>query len=92
MLLAEFFLAVAPAADGDAGRDARVDARRVHRHGGAEAETHHGDPVGLDFRSAGEKRHRAFGVLDLLQADDLAAHAFAVAAAAHVETQRDIAE
>ena len=40
----------------------------------------------------GEKGQRVAGVVDLFQADHAAEFAFAVAAAAHVETERDVAE
>ena len=43
-------------------------------------------------RGLGQERQRAAGILDLLEADQVAALALAVAAAAHVEAERDIAE
>ena len=46
----------------------------------------------IDLRMVGEEGQRVARVLDLLQADHAAEFAFALAAAAHVETQHDVAE
>ena len=92
MLLAEFFLAIAPAADRNAGGDALVHAGRINSHRGAETESHYADAIGAHFRTACKKRQRAAGILDLLQTNHPPAHALAVAATAHIKAQRDIAE
>src|SRR5205085_7725671 len=92
VLLAKFLLAVSPAAGRDAGRDARLDARRVHRDCRAEALTVDRDAVFLHLVSRLEEFQRMPCVLDLLETDRAAALAFALAAAAHVEAQDDIAE
>ncbi len=92
VLAAELALAVAPAAVGDHGGDALVDAAGVNGNGAAEARSDQADARGVDRRVRGEEGQRAAGILDLLQADHAAVLAFAVAAAAHVEAQHDVAE
>ena len=92
MLAAEFPLAVAPAARRDRRGDALVDAADIDRDGGAEARADHADAVALDVRILGEEGQRVARRLHLLEADQVAARAFALAAARHVEAQRDVAE
>jgi hypothetical protein len=92
VLAAELALAVAPAAVGDDGGDALVDAAGIDRDRAAEARPDHADARAVDRGMAREKAERAAGVLDLFQADDAAGLAFALAAAAHVEAQHDVAE
>ena len=92
MLAAEFALAVTPAAVGDDRGDARVGAAGIDRGRAAEARADDADAAGIDGGMAGEERQRIAQVLDLFEADDAAEFALAVAAAAHVEAQRDIAE
>ena len=64
----------------------------MHGNGSAEARTDGADTIGVDGGMLGEKRQRIGQILNLLEADDAAELAFALAAAAHVEAQRDIAE
>src|SRR5262245_22237855 len=90
VLLAELLRPVAPAARGDAGRQALLHPGSVDRDRRAEAVADHADTP--YFRSFQEKVERGARVLDLLQTDRAAARAFALAAAAHVEAQRDVAE
>ena len=92
MLAAEFALAVAPAAVGDHRGDARVGAAGIDRDRAAETRADDADAVGIDGRMMAEKIERVAEILDLLEADDAAELALALAAAAHVEAQRDIAE
>ncbi len=92
MLAAEFALAVAPAAVGDDRGEAFVDAAGINRDRAAEARADDADALRIDVGMAGEKRHRARGVLDLFETDDAPELALALAAAAHVEAQRDVAE
>ena len=62
MLLAEFLLAVPPAARGDARGDALVGAGGVHRHRGAEAVAEDGDALRIDMPKlvGGERTRVAF--------------------------------
>ena len=92
MLAAEFALAVAPAAVGDHRGDARVGAAGIDADGAAETGTDDGDAVGIDIGVMAEEIERIAGVLDLFETDDAAELALALAAAAHVEAQRDVAE
>ena len=92
MLLAELLLAVAPAARGDAGDDALIDAGGVHRHRRAEAVTENRDAARIHLGAVGHEFEGVLGVFDLLEADHAPARAFAFAAAAHVEAQHHIAE
>ena len=92
MLALELALAVAPTAVGDDGGDARVGAAGIDADRAAEARTDHADAVGVDVAVLGEKIKRVAGVLDLLEADDAAEFTLALAAAAHVEAQRHVAE
>ena len=92
VLLAEFLLPVAPAAGRDARGDPLVDPRRVDGDRGAEARADHADAIGVDLGPRRQESERAPGVLDLLEADDAAARALALTAAAHVEAERRVAE
>jgi hypothetical protein len=92
VLLAELLLAITPAARRDARGDPLVHTRRVDGDRGAEARTHHSDAVGIDLGPGGEKREGALRVLDLLEADHTSTNALALAAAAHVEAERRVAE
>ena len=92
MLAAELPLAVAPAARRDRRGDPLVDAADIDRDGGAEARADHADAVAFDVRMLGEEGERVARRLHLLQADQIAARALALAAARHVEAQRDVAE
>ena len=92
MLAAEFALAVAPAAVGDHRGEARIDAAGIDRDRAAEARADGADAVGIDGGMLAEKVERIAQILDLLEADDAAELAFALAAAAHVEAQRHVAE
>src|SRR4029077_8465780 len=92
MLAAEFAFAVAPAAVRDHGGDARVGPAAMAPAGAAEDGADHADAVRVDGGMMAEKIERVAGVLDLLEADDPAELALALAAAAHVETQGDEAE
>ena len=92
MLAAEFAFAVAPAAIRDHGGDARVGAAGIDADRAAKARADHADTVRIDGRMLGQEIERVAGVLDLFEADDSAEVAFALAAAAHVEAQRDKTE
>src|SRR5580704_17279021 len=85
MLAAEFALAVAPAAVGDDGGDARIGAARIDADCAPKARTDDCDAVGIDGGMLGERFERVAGVFDLFEADDAAELALALAAAAHVE-------
>src|SRR4029077_7774977 len=84
VLPAELLGAVALAARGDARGDPAVHSRGVHRDRRAEALAHDADALRIDVGAAGEKRQRVSRVPDLLLADDAAALAFALAAAAEI--------
>ena len=92
MLTAEFALAMAPAAVRHHGGDARIDAAGIHRDGAAETRADGADPIRIDRRMLRQKFERIAQILNLFEADDPAEFAFALAAAAHIETQRDVAE
>ena len=92
MLLAEFLDAVAPAARRDAGGEARLDACRVHRDRGAEAVAVDANALRIDLWPVHQEFERRARVLDLLEADDAAARALALAAAAEIEAQRHVAQ
>ena len=92
VLAAELALAVAPPAVGNDGGDAFIDAAGIDGDGAAEARADDADPLRVDRRMVGKEGQRAARVLDLLQADHAAEFTLALAAAAHVETQHDIAE
>ena len=92
MLAAELAFAVAPATRRDRRGDALVDAADIDRDGGAEARADHADAVALDVRILGQEGERVARRLHLLEADEIAARAFALAAARHVDPQRDVAE
>ena len=92
MLAAEFAFAVAPAAIGDDCRDARIGAARIDANRAAEARTNHADAVGIDVAVLGQKIERVAGILNLFEADDAPEFTLALAAAAHVEAQRHVAE
>src|SRR6267378_416996 len=85
VLLAEFLRAVAPAPRGNAGGDPAVDPRRVYGDRGAEALPDHADTLRVDLGAGGEKRQRVPRVPDLFLANDAAALAFALSAAAEIE-------
>ena len=92
MLAAEFTFAVAPATVRYDGGNARVDAGGVNRDGAAETGADHADAVARDGGVLRQKRERIAGVFHLLEADHPPVLAFAFAAAAHVEAQRDVAQ
>src|SRR5262245_63343965 len=92
MLLAELLLAVAPAPGRDARGDPVIGARRVDSDRGPEARADHADALGIDLGPCRQEAERALRVLDLLEADHASARALALAAAAHVEAQRRVAE
>ena len=92
MLAAEFAFAVAPAAVGDDRGEARIGAAGIDRDRAAEARPDGADAVGIDRGMRGEKVERIAQILDLFETDDAAELALALAAAAHVEAQRHIAE
>ena len=92
MLLAEFLGAVAPAAGSDAGGDARLDARGVHRDRRAKALAIDRDAILDDLGARLQIAQGVARVLHLLEADHSPALTLALAAAAHVEAQRDVAE
>src|SRR5256885_15498783 len=81
-----------PAAGRDRRCDTVVDAADIDRDRSAEARADHADAVARDVRMLGEERQPVARGLHLLQADQVAALAFAIAAARHVEAQRHIAE
>src|SRR5262249_42343859 len=58
----------------------------------AEARADDADALGIDRRMLGEEAEGAARILDLLEADHSPELALALAAAAHVEAQHDIAE
>src|SRR5208282_2439836 len=70
----------------------RVGAAGIDADGAAEARADHRDAIGIDGGMLAEEIERTAGILDLFEADDAAELALALAAAAHVEAQRDIAE
>src|SRR5262249_11398339 len=89
---AELAFAVAPATVGNDRGDALIDAAGIDRNRAAEARSDQADARGIDRRMLAEEGKRVARVLDLLEADHAAKLAFALAAAAHVETQHDVAE
>src|SRR5580704_6438464 len=90
MLAAEFALAVAPAAVGDDGGDARIGAARIDADCAAKARTDDCDAVRIDRRMFGKGFERVAGVFDLFEADNAAELAFTLAAAAHVKAHSDV--
>src|SRR4029078_2199179 len=68
------------------------DATYIDSDGGAKAGPDHADAVALDVRILGEEGQRVARRLHLLEADQIAARAFALAAARHVDAKRDVAE
>src|SRR6202012_479231 len=64
----------------------------IDRHRAAKARADHADPVGVNGVMFGKERQRAAEIFNLLEADDAAELAFALAASAHVETQRHVAQ
>src|SRR5215475_12828331 len=92
VLSAEFALAVAPAAVRDHCGDAFVDTAGIDRDRAAEARSHQRNAIRIDRRMLRQEGERVSGVLDLLETDHAPELALAVAAAAHAETQRDVAE
>src|SRR5262249_39797554 len=84
--------AAAPAAVGDHGREAPVDAGGINGDGTTEARADDCHARALDGRMISEKAQGIAGVFDLLEADDATELALALPAAAHVECKRDIAE
>src|SRR5262249_24289227 len=92
VLLAELLLAGAPAPLRDAPGGPPVGARRGPRDRGAPARADHADAIRIDLGAHREEAERALRVLDLLETDDAAARPFALAAAAHVEAERRVAE
>jgi hypothetical protein len=92
MLAAEFALAVTPPRRGHDGGDTRVHPGGVDRDGGTETAAQHGDAIGINIRVPGEEAHGVSRVADLFETDEAPRFALAVAAAAHVEAQRDVAE
>ncbi|MDT4852934.1 hypothetical protein FQZ97_871870 [compost metagenome] len=92
MLAAEFAFTIAPAAGGKAAGETVVDAGRVDGDGGAEAVAGDADALRVDFLAPCQECKRVLGVGDLIEAAHLGPLAFAFAAAAEVESQRDIAE
>src|SRR5580700_8281683 len=89
MLAAEFALAMTPAAVRDHGGNARIGAAGIDADRAAEARADHADAIRVDGRMLGQKIERIAGVLDLFEADDPTELPFALAAAAHVETECD---
>src|SRR6185295_7255294 len=92
MLAAELLFAVAPAARRDHRGNARVGAAAIDRDRRAEALAYQCDLGRFDFGACGEIAQRVAGVLDLFQADDAAALARTLPAAAEGEPQRHITE
>src|SRR5262245_45408460 len=92
VLAAELALAVAPAAVGNDRRHALVDPAGIDRDRATEARADDADALGIDRRMLGEEAERAARILDLLEADHSPELALALAAAAHVEAQHDIAK
>src|SRR6516162_4957108 len=68
VLAAELALAVAPAAVGDDGGDARIDAAGMDRDRPAETRSDEADACGVDRGVLGKEGERIARVLDLLQA------------------------
>src|SRR4029079_19516145 len=91
MLARNLRLAVPRAARGDRRGDTLIDAADVDGDGGAEARADHADAVALDVRILGEEGQRVARRLHLLEADQIAARAFALAAARPVDAKRDVA-
>ena len=92
MLAAELPFAVTPAAIRDDCGKARIGAAGVNCDRATEARTDRADAVRIDRGMGGKKVERIAEVLDLFETDDATELAFALAAAAHIETQRDITE
>src|SRR6185503_2109046 len=92
VLAAKLALAVPPPARGDHAGNAFIDAGRVDRNGGAEAVTDHTDPLRIDLLASRDERQRVLGVDHLIEAADLPALALALAATAHVDAERAVAE
>ena len=92
VLAAKLAFAVPPAARRDHGGHALVHSGGVDRHRRTEAVADDADPVGIDLRLARKPGQGVASVRDLIQAQDVSALSAAVAAAAHVEAKRGIAE
>ena len=92
MLAAEFTFAVAPASVGYDGGNALVDAGGVDRDRAAEAGTDRRDTLGRDRRVPRQERERVTRIFHLFEANHSSVLAFALAAAAHVEAQRDVTQ
>src|SRR5262249_52016033 len=84
-------VAVTPTARGNDRGNPLIDAACVHRDGRAEAVAGAGDAVRIDLGARHQVSQGAPGVLDLLHADNVSARAFALAATAHIEAERDVA-
>src|SRR5262249_60863222 len=91
VLAAKFAFAVAPAAVRNHGGEARISAAGVDGDRATEARTDCAYAVRIDRRMGSEKIERIAEILNLFEADDAAEFALALAAAAHIEAQRDIA-
>ena len=92
VLALQFAGSVSPSADGDDRGNALVDAAGVQRDGSAEALTTDCDCVRIDVRLRREPGECRLRVDNLVMAQDVPANAAALAAAAHVESQRHVPE
>jgi hypothetical protein len=76
----------------NAVRETCASAAGIDRDRAAKARTDHADAIGIDGGMLCKERQRIAEVLNLFETDDAAELAFALAAAAHVKPQRDVAE
>ena len=68
-----------------------INATGKDRDGRTKTVARAGDLGRINLWTRHQIGHRAFGILDLLQANDMRARTFAFAAAAHVKAKRDVA-
>ena len=92
MLAAELALAISPSAGRDHTGNSLVDSGGVDRDGGTEAVADHSDPLGIDLVAPCDEGERALGVGDLVEATNLPPLSPALAAAAHIDPERAVAE
>ena len=70
--------------------DARIDSRGIKRYRRTETAANQPDAPSGDLRSRQQAIQRALRVLDLLQTNDVTERPFALAAATHIEAQRNV--
>src|SRR4029077_10297008 len=91
MLAAEFALAVSPTAAGNHGGDALVRSTGEYGNRRAETATHQADALGAYFRTGGQIADGVTRIGHLIETDNPAMLAFALAASSEIDAQRYIA-